>query len=162
MTPASYREPSGMLPAAAWAARRRDFRDPAIRAAVGRLSVTSFEDEAGHYQVVAIARRARGRGDTVSIFTHTNSATTDLSDALTAAGLAHEQVGFTEAYGEALSAQIAMVQFALGQEAQVLRSLAVYVTATQSRTRVPPLHSRCSPPRAIHCCCGPSRGCPMT
>ncbi|WP_329522175.1 UvrD-helicase domain-containing protein [Spirillospora sp. NBC_01491] len=141
LLPTSYRDPSGMLPAAAEAARLRDFSDPAIQAAAatGRLSVIPFEDEAGHDQVVAITRRARHRGDTVSVFTHTNSATTDLSDALTTAGLAHEQVGFTEAYGEALSAQLAMVQFALRQDAQVLRSLAVYVTATQSRTRVPPL-----------------------
>lgn len=141
LPPVSYRDLSGMLPAAAEAARRRDFNDPAIQAAAaaGRLSVTPFEDEAGHDQVVAIARLARRRSDTVSVFTHTNSATTDLSDALTAAGLGHEQVGFTEAYGEALSAQLAMVQFALGRDAQVLRSLAVYVTATHSRTRVPPL-----------------------
>ncbi|MFD9770734.1 UvrD-helicase domain-containing protein [[Kitasatospora] papulosa] len=141
LPPASFRDPSGMLPAAAEAARRRDFDDPAIRAAAdaGRLSITRIEDEIGHRHVLRLARQARSQGDTVSIFTHTNAATTELSDALTADGLAHEQVGFTEAYGEALPAQLAMVQFALGDSAPVLRSLAVYVSATQGGNKMPPL-----------------------
>ncbi|WP_254642995.1 UvrD-helicase domain-containing protein [Streptomyces sp. BV333] len=142
LPPASFRDPSGMLPAAAEAARRRDFDDPAIRAAsdAGRLSITRIEDEIGHRHVLELARQARSQGDTVSIFTHTNAATTELSDALTADGLAHEQVGFTEAYGEALPAQLAMVQFALGDSsAPVLRSLAVYVSATQGGNKMPPL-----------------------
>nr|WSW65642.1 UvrD-helicase domain-containing protein [Streptomyces sp. NBC_00995] len=141
LPPASFRDPSGMLPAAAEAARRRDFDDPAIRAAAdaGRLSITRIEDGIGHRHVLELARQARSQGDTVSIFTHTNAATTELSDALTADGLAHEQVGFTEAYGEALPAQLAMVQFALGESAPVLRSLAVYVSATQGGNKMPPL-----------------------
>ncbi|MFD3653370.1 DNA helicase-2/ATP-dependent DNA helicase PcrA [Streptomyces avidinii] len=141
LPPASFRDPSGMLPAAAEAARRRDFSNPAIRAAAeaGRLSITRIEDEIGHRHVLELARQARSHGDTVSIFTHTNAATTELSDALTADGLAHEQVGFTEAYGEALPAQLAMVQFALGNRAPVLRSLAVYVSATQGGSKMPPL-----------------------
>jgi DNA helicase-2/ATP-dependent DNA helicase PcrA len=151
LPPASYRDPSGMLPAAAEAARRRDFSHPAIRAAAdsGRLSVTQIEDEAGYDQVVTIARQARHQGDTVSIFTHTNAATTELSDALTAAGLSHEQVGLTEAFGEALPAQLALVRYALGEgSAPMLRTLAVYVTAAQGGKRMPPLARQILEPKS--------------
>jgi ATP-dependent DNA helicase UvrD/PcrA len=133
LPPASFRDPSGLLPAAADAARKRRFADPAIQAAASarRLSITPIDDGIGHAQVIDLARQARHRGHTVSIFTHTIAATTALSDALTAAGLSHEQVGFGEAYGEALPAQLALVQFALGDiSAPVRRTLAVYVTAT--------------------------------
>ncbi|WP_415953835.1 UvrD-helicase domain-containing protein [Streptomyces sp. KLOTTS4A1] len=129
---ASYRDPSGVLPAAAEAARRRRFTDPALRTAAqqGRLAVTRITDDTGYAQVIELARAARQKKHTVSIFTHTNIATTSLSDALTAASLVHEQVGFTEAHAEALSAQLALVQFALGQKGvQVRRALAVFVTA---------------------------------
>ncbi|WSQ15097.1 AAA family ATPase [Streptomyces sp. NBC_01231] len=129
---ASYRDPSGVLPAAAEAARQRRFTDPALRTAAqqGRLTVTRITDDTGYAQVIDLARAARQKKHTVSIFTHTNIATTSLSDALTAAGLVHEQVGFTEAHAEALSAQLALVQFAFGQKGvQVRRTLAVFVTA---------------------------------
>ncbi|MFJ6900562.1 UvrD-helicase domain-containing protein [Streptomyces hokutonensis] len=129
---ASYRDPSGVLPAAAEAARQRRFSDPALRTAAqqGRLAVTRITDDTGYAQVIELARAARQKKHTVSIFTHTNVATTSLSDALTEAGLVHEQVGFTEAHAEALSAQLALVQFALGQKGvQVRRALAVFVTA---------------------------------
>ncbi|MFE7834783.1 UvrD-helicase domain-containing protein [Streptomyces sp. NPDC057474] len=129
---ASYRDPSGVLPAAAEAARQRRFTDPALRAAAqqGRLTVTRITDDSGYAQVIELTRAARQKKHTVSIFTHTNIATTSLSDALTAAGVIHEQVGFTEAHAEALSAQLALIHHALGQKpAQVRRALAVFVTA---------------------------------
>lgn len=129
---ASYRDPSGVLPAAAEAARQRRFTDPALRTAAqqGRLAVTGITDDTGYAQVIDLARAARQKKHTVSIFTHTNIATTYLSDALTAAGVIHEQVGFPEAHAEALSAQLALVRFALRQKgSQVRRALAVFVTA---------------------------------
>lgn len=142
LPPASYRDPSGVLPAAAEAARRRRFNDPALRvaASTGRLTITQMTDDRGYAQVIDLARQARHHGHSVSIFTHTNTATTELSDALTAAGLIHEQVGFGEAYGEALAAQLALVQYALGDDsAPVLRALAVYITATQRGKGLSPL-----------------------
>ncbi|MFI7019934.1 UvrD-helicase domain-containing protein [Streptomyces sp. NPDC050164] len=129
---ASYRDPSGVLPAAAEAARQRRFTDPALRMAAqqGRLAVTRITDDTDYAQVMELARATRQKKHTVSIFTHTNIATTSLSDALTAAGLVHEQVGFPEAHAEALSAQLALIQYALGQKrTQVRRALAVFVTA---------------------------------
>jgi DNA helicase-2/ATP-dependent DNA helicase PcrA len=121
-----------VLPAAAEAARQRRFTDPALRTAAqqGRLCVTRITDDTGYAQVIELTRAARQKKHTVSIFTHTNIATTSLSDALNAAGVAHEQVGFTEAHAEALSAQLALIHYALGQKpAQVRRTLAVFVTA---------------------------------
>jgi len=86
--------------------------------------------------VIHLARRARKDRHTVGIFTHTNVATSSLSDALLADGLAHEQVGLTESYGEALSAQLALVKFALAvPDTQVRRALAVYVQATERKPK---------------------------
>jgi len=132
LPPASFRDPSGILPAAADAARERRFTDPAIAAAVksGRLSISRIGCDHGHTEAIGLTRQARACGHTVSIFTHTVAATTDLSDALTAAGMSHEQVGFGEAPNEALPAQLALVQFAFGDTAApVRRTLAVYATA---------------------------------
>ncbi|WP_219014062.1 UvrD-helicase domain-containing protein [Streptomyces sp. NEAU-sy36] len=142
---ASYRDPSGVLPAAAEAARQRRFTDPALREAAqqGRLAVTRITDDTGYAQVIELARAARQKKHTVSIFTHTNIATTSLSDALNAAGLVHEQVGFPEAHAEALSAQLALIQFALGQEDdQVRRTLAVFITASLRNKQLSPLASQ--------------------
>ncbi|MGW4051320.1 UvrD-helicase domain-containing protein [Streptomyces sp. NPDC004779] len=143
LPPLSYRDPSGTLPAAADAALRRDFTHDALRtaASAGRISVTDYADGHGHAEAIDLARRARKDGDTVSIFTHTNVATSSLSDALLADGLIHEQVGLTEAHGEALAAQLALVKYAMGiPNSEVLRSLAIYVQATERKgNRVVPL-----------------------
>ncbi|TDT97296.1 DNA helicase-2/ATP-dependent DNA helicase PcrA [Streptomyces sp. 846.5] len=142
LEPASYRDPSGVLPAAAEAARTRDFSNPAFQEAAshGRLAVTRYMSGSGYEEVIDLARAARRKGHTVSVFTHTNAATTALSDALTAAGLAHEQVGFTEAHAEAMSAQLALLQYALGDDAApVRRALAVYITACLRSKTLSPL-----------------------
>ncbi|MFJ2592275.1 UvrD-helicase domain-containing protein [Streptomyces erythrochromogenes] len=143
LPPLSYRDPSGTLPAAAEAAMRRDFTHDAIRtaASAGRISVTDYASGNGHAEVIDLARRARKAGDTVSIFTHTNVATSSLSDALLADGLVHEQVGLSEAHGEALAAQLSLVKYALNlPDPGVLRGLAVYVQATERKgNRVVPL-----------------------
>jgi DNA helicase-2/ATP-dependent DNA helicase PcrA len=141
LPPASHRDPSGVLPAAAEAARSRRFDDDAIRTAVvgGRFCLTRATAESSHAEAVRIARDALGSGHSVSIFTHTNQATAALSDALTAEGVLHEQVGFTEAYGEALRAQLALLRYALFGERGGRRALAVYVTANTRGSSMPPL-----------------------
>ena len=138
---ASHRDPTGVLPAAADAARQREFNDGAIHAAAssGRLVITRVAEGDSHSAVVELARHARQQGHTVSIFTHTNAATGDLSDALSQAGLTHEQVGFGEAYGEALAAQLALVQYALGADVSPRRPLAVYLAACHGGRGLPPL-----------------------
>jgi DNA helicase-2/ATP-dependent DNA helicase PcrA len=142
LPPASFRDPTGVLPAAAEAARERRFDDPAIAYAQtnGRLSIIRIPFGTGHEQVIDLAREARRQGHTVSIFTHTNAATTELSDAMSQVGIAHEQVGLTEAYGEALPAQLALMQYALGDDAApVRRTLAVYITANYRGKYLPAL-----------------------
>lgn len=131
LPPASHRDPSGVLPAAAEAARSRRFDHAAIQKAVadGRMLLTRAPPDESHSEAIRITRDALDSGQSVSIFTHTNQATAALSDALTLEGLTHEQVGFTEAYGEALSAQLALVRFALLGQSGGRRALAVYVTA---------------------------------
>lgn len=130
LPPASHRDPSGVLPAAAEAARQRRFDDAAIATAVmtGRLRVTRTSEADAHMTVVEVVRAERAERRSVSVFTHSNSATAELSDALTTAGVRHEQVGLSEAYGEALNAQLAMLRYALdGTPGR--RALAVYVAA---------------------------------
>ncbi|MEV4123158.1 UvrD-helicase domain-containing protein [Micromonospora sp. NPDC049645] len=142
LPPASFRDPTGVLPAAAEAARERRFDDPAIAyaAKAGRLSITRTTSATGYAEVIDLARNARLQGHTVSIFTHTNAATTELSDAMRQAGLNHEQVGLTEAYGEALPAQLALIQYALGDDAApIRRALAVYITANHRGKYLPAL-----------------------
>ena len=138
---ASHRDPTGVLPAAADAARQRKFNDGAIHAAAssGRLVITRVAEGDSHSAVVELARHARQQGHTVSIFTHTNAATGDLSDALSRSGLTHEQVGFGEAYGEALAAQLALVQYALGADVSPRRPMAVYLAACHGGRGLPPL-----------------------
>jgi DNA helicase-2/ATP-dependent DNA helicase PcrA len=142
LPPASFRDPTGVLPAAAEAARERRFDDEAIAVAAisGRLSITRITSGTGYDEVIALARQARQHGHTVSIFTHTNAAATDLSDAMSQAGLSHEQVGLTEAYGEALPAQLALIQYALGDDtAPVRRTLAVYIASNHRNKYLPPI-----------------------
>lgn len=130
LPPASHRDPSGVLPAAADAARERRFDDPAIQKAVveDRIRVTRTGVDEMHDAILKIVRSEREEGHTVSVFTHTNAATAALSDALTDAGVQHEQVGMTEAYAEALHAQLAFLQYAL-EGTSPRRPLAVYVAA---------------------------------
>ena len=111
----SHRDPSGVLPAAADAARERRFDHDALMHAVkaGRLVVTRVDDSTGDARIVGLVQAERSLAHTVSVFTHSNAATAELSDALTASGIRHEQVGLSEAYGEALNAQVAMLHYAL-------------------------------------------------
>ncbi|WP_217901415.1 MULTISPECIES: UvrD-helicase domain-containing protein [unclassified Rhodococcus (in: high G+C Gram-positive bacteria)] len=126
----SHRDTTGVLPAAADAARERRFNDAAFVSAVKgrRLVVTRIGGRAPYETPIKIIAAERAEQHTVSVFTHTNAATTELSDVLTESGVRHEQVGLSEAYAEALNAQAAMLRYALhgvpGRSA-----FAVYVAA---------------------------------
>jgi DNA helicase-2/ATP-dependent DNA helicase PcrA len=133
---ASHRDPSGVLPAAADAARQRRFDDPALIHAVeaGRLAVTRITDDTRVRRIVELVQRERALGHTVSVFTHSNASTTELSDALTAVNVRHEQVGLSEAFGEALNAQLAMMRYALEGRPGGRRALAVFVASNYRGT----------------------------
>jgi len=73
---------------------------------------------AGRSAELVKAERANRRS--VSVFTHSNASTSELSDALTAANVRHESVRLSEAYGEALNAQLAIPLRLIGVELQLL------------------------------------------
>lgn len=133
----SHRDPSGVLPAAADAARERRFDDDALiqAATTGRLVVIRVTDSTRHTRIVELVQAERAFQHTVSVFTHSNASTAELSDALTAANVRHEQVGLSEAYGEALNAQVAMLRYAL-EGTPGRRAFAVFV-ASNYRANTP-------------------------
>ncbi|MBA4020911.1 MAG: hypothetical protein C0482_00955 [Gordonia sp.] len=126
----SYRDPSGVLPAAALAALGRQFSDPAIAEAVRgeRLKVhRASGDAAVDSLALEVVKGERAQGKSVSIFTHTNVATADLSTRLAVSGIDHEQVGFAEAYGEGLQAQFQLLRWALIRKPGGRQALAIYL-----------------------------------
>lgn len=131
----SHRDPSGVLPAAAEAARERRFQDPSITQAVKcrRLVVMRVTAADQVHRVVDLVQRERALRHSVNVFTHSNASTTELSDALTTANVRHEQVGLSEAYGEALNAQLAMLCYAIDGTPGARRALAVFLAANYRR-----------------------------
>lgn len=136
----SHRDVSGILPAAADAARERRFDDAALITAITsqRLVVARVNDNDRYDRVLELVEAERVSNQTVSIFTHTNAATAELSDAMTHVGVRHEQVGLSEAYGEALNAQVAMARYAI-EGVSGRRAFAVFV-ASNYRTDTPLIH----------------------
>ncbi|TCC65701.1 ATP-dependent helicase [Kribbella pittospori] len=129
LPPQSYRDPSGALPAAALAALERRFGDPTIAYAVSTariiLHLAPAANLAEAVSHVVVAEQAAG--NTVSVFTHTHAATAELSTVLSEVGIDHEQVGFTEAFGDGLQAQFSLLRWALDGNASPRQALAVYV-----------------------------------
>lgn len=129
LPPLSHRDPSGVLPAAALAAMERRFDDPAISHAVtsGRIVLhrAPTQDLADGVAHVVAAERAMNKS--VSIYTHTHAATAELSTRLASAGIVHEQVGFTESFGDAIQAQYEILGSVLGEIRGGRKALAVYV-----------------------------------
>jgi DNA helicase-2/ATP-dependent DNA helicase PcrA len=101
-------------------------------ATTGRLIVSRVSDNLRHSRIVALVTDERAAAHTVSVFTHSNAATAELSDALTSASVRHEQVGLSEAFGEALNAQMAMVRYAI-ERVSGRRALAVFVASNYRR-----------------------------
>ena len=130
LPPRSFRDPTGVLPAAAQGALDRRFNDPAIAEAVrgGRLVVHRASGPSDvEATALEVIKSERSQGKSVSIFTHTNTSTAELSTALATAGIDHEQVGFTEAYGDGLHAQFQLLRWALTREPGAREALAVYL-----------------------------------
>lgn len=125
----SHRDPSGVLPAAAEAALKRRFDDPSIADAVqgGRLVVHRASRPGVNPAALEVIKGERARGKSVSVYTHTNTSTAELSTALSAARIDHEQVGFTEAYGDGLQAQFQLMRWALLRKPGPRQALAVYL-----------------------------------
>ena len=143
LPPLSHRDPTGVLPAAALAAMERRFDDAAIAHAVntGRIllhHVPPAELATGVADVIAAERVSNKM---VCVFTHTHAATSELSTGLTQAGIIHEQVGFTEAFGDALQAQFAFLRWAIENKPGGRKALAAYVQSIcrgSREKRIPP------------------------
>lgn len=133
----NHRDPSGVLPAAAFAAKERRFRDPAIADAVssGRILLHHVPQHELATGVADVIASERALNKTVSAFTHTHAATTELSSKLTEAGIVHEQVGFAEAFGDALQAQFAFLRWALEKTPGARNALAAYVQSISRGAR---------------------------
>ncbi len=125
----SHWDPSGVLPAAAQAALERRFDDPAIADAVrgGRLIVHRASGDELASAALDVIATERSRGKSVSVYTHTNTSTAELSTALSTAGIDHEQVGFGEAYGDGLQAEFQLLRWALTRQPGARQALAIYL-----------------------------------
>ncbi len=135
--PLSHRDPTGVLPAAALAAMERRFDDPSIAHAIdtGRIVLHHVPDGDLAGGVATVVAHETAAQKSVSVFTHTHAATAELSTELTATGVFHEQVGFTEAFGDALQAQFAFLRWALSGDAGARAALAVYAMSISRGNR---------------------------
>ncbi len=141
---ASHRDPSGVLPAAAAAIRRREFDHEAVTTALesGRLQVrTQLPLDEESDAVAAVVQQLLGEGHSVGVFSHHIDATTALSDELLGRAVDHETIGLSESLGAALDVQHAMVEYALGATTwtAVLQRLAIFITSAVRGAQVPKL-----------------------
>lgn len=141
---ASYRDPSGVIPAVAAAIRRREFDGPAVTAALqsGRLQIFKESDPSHEATFVAAAvEELREQGLSVAVFSHHNDALALLSDQLREAGVDHEIIGLAESLSCALDAQMVMAQYAAGVHSwdAVLQYLAIFVASAVRGKNVPAL-----------------------
>lgn len=146
LPPGSHRDPTQIIPDAASEIRWRRFDSAAVRAAVegGRLIVRQGvpDDDDGRAAALAneVARLQSEGHRTIGIYAKTNSDAAGLSAALTDRAVDHVPIGFGEAYGEALAAMFAMVEYAMADRvawADVRTALATALTATVRSSRPP-------------------------
>jgi DNA helicase-2/ATP-dependent DNA helicase PcrA len=141
---ASHRDPSGVIPAMAAAVRRREFRHPAVAAAVqsGRVVVRRCAGDATSDAVAAEIHHHRvRRRRTVGVFETTNAAVAELGAELTERGLDYTLIGLPEAHGEALLTMADLVATALSvrewHEAQL--QLGIFLTSVTRGDAAPEL-----------------------
>lgn len=140
----SHRDPSYVIPAAANAIRDREFKSPAVRAAIeaGMLEIIREPTLAQESAVlVEQITQLRDEGLTVGVFSHHVDSTAQLSDELRASGVAHEVVGLPDTVAAVLRAQYAMLSFGCGEAEfdDVLRALAIFVASAERGNEAPPL-----------------------
>lgn len=140
---ASHRDPSGVIPAMASAVRERDFKHPAITAAVkaGRLRVQSCGDAETPETIVAeIDYQRNQRRRQVGVFETTNASVAQLGAELADHGIDYTLVGLPEAHGEAMMAMAYLVAVGLGakewEDAEL--QLGIFLTSA-SRDKEAPL-----------------------
>lgn len=143
----SHRDPSQILPAAALAVRHRNFTSPVIDDAIasGRLIIaTGVPDdvELRAERIAAELDACKSDGLTsCGIYLKTNADVATMSEALTALKVRHVPVGFSEAFGESLEAQLTLARYARNATSwrHAVEALAVVVTANDRRRDPPQL-----------------------
>ncbi|MGW7519532.1 UvrD-helicase domain-containing protein [Streptomyces sp. NPDC054796] len=145
LLPASHRDPTGVLPAAAEAIRRRDFGHEALSTAIRDRRLRIHADLGPDEEADLVASHVQQLLDeghlSVAVFSHHIDSTTELSDQLRDLDIDHEIVGLPESLTAALHAQHAMIAFAVDGSGwdRVRYRLAVFVTSSVRGERVPPL-----------------------
>ena len=140
---ASFRDPTGCIPAMAEAIRERQFSAREVRHAVdtGRLTVHKGVTNDSEVEVLKSELRIATKHEygSVQIFVNTNEGVAQLGDTLTDCGIEHSIVGHSEAQGEALAALSVLTQYGSGliEDDRVELALAIYLTAC-TRGRQPP------------------------
>jgi DNA helicase II / ATP-dependent DNA helicase PcrA len=112
----------------------------------GRLRIVApVESDKATATVASEIERLHSEGfEDIGVFVHTNEAVEQLCAGLAAAGVAHAPVGLSEAYSQALAAQQTITEAAAGQAdwGDILRALAVYLTALTKGKKAPPAAHR--------------------
>ena len=147
LPPGSHRDPTQVIPDAASEIRWRRFKSPPVLEAVSqdRLRIRQAIPDSDEERAAAIAEeigRLRSEGhQTIGVYAKTNSDAAGLSAVLTAQGVDHVPIGFSEAYGEALAAMLVMVNYAQGHAAwpDVRTGLATVLTAGVRSPKAPPV-----------------------
>ena len=147
LPPGSHRDPTQVLPDAAAEVRWRRFEtEPVVRAVeLERLVVRGNVPEGDARRADAILEEVRALQAaghrTIGIYAKTNSDAAGLSVELAELGLRHVPVGFSEAYGEALAAMVAMVDYAAGagEWPDVLTAIAITMAASVRSSSPPAL-----------------------
>lgn len=145
LPPGSHRDPTQVIPDAAAEIRWRRFDTAPVRAAAdgGRLivrpNVADDDDDRAAAIAAEVARLQADGHRTIGIYAKTNSDAAGLSAALTDRGVDHVPIGFSEAYGEALSAMLVMIEYPVGTATwgDVRTALATMLTATVRSTSAP-------------------------
>ena len=149
LPPQSHRDPTQILPAAALAVRHRHFDDKSIGRALdeGRLVISTGVPDDLDLRAQRIATELAGCRDdgllSCGVYVKTNADAAGMSEALLGLGVRHVPVGFSEAFGESLEAQLVLAKFGGGEATwtEVVEALAVVATANV-RKKDPPRLAR--------------------
>lgn len=147
LPPISHRDPTQLIPTLATEVRTRRFDGPALRQAINeeRMLIRTDVDEAYESRIPLISELINGLRsighETFGVYGRGNADAANLSLHLLAHGVEHVPVGFGEAFGEALAAQMTMVDHAVGSAdwADVRVGLAVAMTASDRGSNPPAL-----------------------
>jgi DNA helicase-2/ATP-dependent DNA helicase PcrA len=132
--PASYRDPTQVIPAVAAAIRDKRFEASVIRTALenDRLSVRLVDGSVRDQTVDEIRAALAAGAGSIGVFFATNRQVNEFADRLRREGLEHEVAGLSHASGEAEVAAATLARFRIGEATwdEVLLRLGVFLAST--------------------------------